>query len=199
MDRTPSPITAALLESLRRLEFYQQHFQTSTSSPHLCSTCTQRCNVSTQAIITSLLQWQSWGFFKPLRCVESTSEVNRGLCVCVRAELLILGLLWTTLALQLRWTNRSGTDFNYYLFIFFTWFMMQSYSPNGQCRKKVKKRVQSGWSGWRRGSEMNCDRKCSVWFCLRTVCVDCVWGTLVCVCVCLFLVIKLLLLTSELS
>lgn len=141
MDRTPSPITAALLESLRRLEFYQQHFQTSTSSLHLCSTCTQRCNVSTQAIITSLLQWQSWGFFKPLCCVESTGEVNSGLCVCVRAELLILGLLWTTLALQLRWTNRSGTDFNYFLFIY---FLLDSWC-------KVTALMDSAERRWRKG------------------------------------------------
>ncbi|KAL7867553.1 hypothetical protein SRHO_G00089370 [Serrasalmus rhombeus] len=30
---------------------------------------------------------------------------------------------------------------------------------NGQCRKEVKKRVQAGWSGWRRVSGLICDRR----------------------------------------
>ncbi|KAL7841080.1 hypothetical protein SRHO_G00247710 [Serrasalmus rhombeus] len=30
---------------------------------------------------------------------------------------------------------------------------------NGQCKKEVKKRVQAGWSGWRRVSGLMCDRR----------------------------------------
>uniref|UniRef100_A0A3B4CLA2 ribonuclease H n=1 Tax=Pygocentrus nattereri TaxID=42514 RepID=A0A3B4CLA2_PYGNA len=38
-------------------------------------------------------------------------------------------------------------------------YLGSTIQSNGQCRKEVKKRVQAGWSGWRRVSGLMCDRR----------------------------------------
>ena len=40
-------------------------------------------------------------------------------------------------------------------------YLGSTFQSNGECGKEVKKRVQAGWSGWRKVSGVMCDRKVS--------------------------------------
>ena len=33
---------------------------------------------------------------------------------------------------------------------------------DGECGREVKRRVQAGWNGWRKVSEVICDRRCQL-------------------------------------
>ncbi|MCJ8739512.1 hypothetical protein PDJAM_G00048010 [Pangasius djambal] len=41
-------------------------------------------------------------------------------------------------------------------------YLGSTVQSNGECGKEVKKRVQTGWNGWRKVSGVLCDRKISV-------------------------------------
>ena len=38
-------------------------------------------------------------------------------------------------------------------------YLGSTVQESGSCKRKVKKRVQAGWNGWRRVSEVICDRR----------------------------------------
>ena len=38
-------------------------------------------------------------------------------------------------------------------------YLGSTVQSNGECGREVKKRVQAGWNGWRRMSEVICDRR----------------------------------------
>ena len=38
-------------------------------------------------------------------------------------------------------------------------YLGSTVQSNGQCGREVKKRVQAGWNGWGRMSEVICDRR----------------------------------------
>ena len=40
-------------------------------------------------------------------------------------------------------------------------YLGSTVQSNGECGKEVKKRVQAGWSGWRKVSGVMCDRRVS--------------------------------------
>ena len=40
-------------------------------------------------------------------------------------------------------------------------YLSSTVQSNGECRRGVKKRVQTGWNGWRRKSGVICDRRVS--------------------------------------
>ena len=38
-------------------------------------------------------------------------------------------------------------------------YLGSTVQESGSCKRKVKKRVQAGWNGWRRVSEVICDKR----------------------------------------